>query len=55
MLFTNLIPVSTFFVRYLQGYRFSVLELLGATMVISALILQNLVLRRRLRQSRLSS
>lgn len=49
MLFTNLIPVATFFVRYLQGYRFSILELAGAVMVISALLLQNLVLRRRLR------
>ena len=48
MLFTNLIPVATFFVRYVQGYRFSVLELSGALMVICALILQNLVLRRRL-------
>ena len=51
MLFTNLIPVSTFFVRYLQGYRFSLLELSGALMVISALILQNLALRRRLAQA----
>ncbi|OED43413.1 hypothetical protein AB833_03980 [Chromatiales bacterium (ex Bugula neritina AB1)] len=47
MLFTNLIPVSTFAVRYFQGYRFSVLELVGALMVISALVLQNIVLRRR--------
>lgn len=51
MLFTNLIPVATFFVRYMQGYRFSLLELSGAAMVICALVLQNLVLRRRLKQS----
>lgn len=50
MLFTNLIPVATFFVRYLQGYRFSFMELAGAMMVISALLLQNLALRRRLKQ-----
>ena len=51
MLFTNLIPVSTFFVRYIQGYRFSLLELSGALMVICALVLQNLALRRRLKRS----
>lgn len=51
MLFTNLIPVATFFVRYMQGYRFSLLELTGASMVIGALLLQNVVLRRRLRAS----
>lgn len=50
MLFTNLIPVVTFFVRYLQGYRFSFIELSGALMVISALLLQNLVLRKKHRQ-----
>ncbi len=48
MLFTNLIPVSTFFIRYLQGHRFSWLELGGALTVIVALVLQNIVLRRRL-------
>ena len=52
MLFTNLIPVVTFFIRYLQGYRFSVLELAGALMVISALILQNVVLRQRHRRAK---
>jgi drug/metabolite transporter (DMT)-like permease len=51
MLFTNLIPVSTFAVRYAQGYRFSWLELAGAVMVIGALLAQNLVLRWRLKQS----
>ncbi len=51
MLFTNLIPVITFFIRYVQGYRFSFLELAGALMVISALVLQNLVLRQKHRQS----
>lgn len=51
MLFTNLIPVVTFFIRYVQGYRFSFLELSGALMVISALVLQNLILRDKHRQS----
>ena len=55
MLFTNLIPVATFSVRYLQGYRFSFLELAGATMVVVALLLQNLVLRRRLKQGQLNT
>ncbi len=50
MLFTNLIPVVTFFIRYMQGYRFSWIELSGAMMVISALVLQNMVLRHRHRQ-----
>lgn len=51
MLFTNLIPIATFFVRYMQGYRFSWLELGGAFMVITALLLQNLVLRKRLAEA----
>ncbi len=51
MLFTNLIPVVTFFIRYVQGYRFSLLELSGALMVISALMLQNFILRQKHRQS----
>ena len=49
MLFINLIPVVTFTVRYWQGYRFTVTELVGAGMVIGALIAQNLVLRYRLK------
>lgn len=49
MLFVNLIPVVTFSVRYLQGHRFEWIEVAGATLVIFALLTQNLALRRKLR------
>lgn len=45
MLFINLIPVVTFIIRYMQGYRFETVELVGAAMVITALSTQNLFLR----------
>lgn len=45
MLFVNLVPVITFAMRYLQGYRFHPLELLGAAMVIVALCANNIALR----------
>lgn len=48
MLFVNLIPVVTFAVRYLQGHRFEAIELLGASLVIMALLIQNFVLRRKM-------
>lgn len=52
MLLLNMIPVVTFAIRYAQGQRFTVAELIGALMVISALIANNLYLRRtRVRQS----
>ena len=47
MLFINLIPVVTFAIRYFQGYRFHWIELLGAAMVVGALVANNLVMRRR--------
>ncbi|MGB7180328.1 MAG: DMT family transporter [Burkholderiaceae bacterium] len=46
MLFTNLIPVITFGVRFMQGYRFHWLELVGAALVIIALIANNIAMRR---------
>ncbi|MEZ5738961.1 MAG: DMT family transporter [Burkholderiaceae bacterium] len=49
MLFLNLIPVVAFGIRYWQGYRFETVELVGAAMVIAALVANNLVLRRRAR------
>ena len=49
MLFMNLVPVVTFLVRYLQGERFSIIEYVGAAMVIVALTLQNLLMRRQRR------
>ncbi|MEZ5652738.1 MAG: DMT family transporter [Burkholderiaceae bacterium] len=45
MLFLNLIPVVTFGVRYWQGYRFAAIELVGAALVIAALVANNLWLR----------
>ncbi len=45
MLFINLIPIVTFCIRYWQGYRFEVIELVGAAMVICALSVQNIVMR----------
>ena len=45
MLFINLIPVVTFMVRYWQGYRFEQIELVGAGMVIAALLVQNSYMR----------
>ncbi len=51
MLFINLIPVVTFGVRYAQGHRFELIELVGASLVIVALVVQNLALRRKLQRS----
>lgn len=45
MLSINLIPIVTFAVRYMQGYRFEAIELVGAVMVIGALTTQNLLIR----------
>lgn len=50
MLFVNLIPVVTFGVRYLQGHRFELVELLGASLVIAALLIQNFALRRKMQR-----
>jgi len=48
MLFINLIPIVTITFRYLQGYRFTWIELFGAVLVIVALLTQNLALRRKM-------
>ena len=48
MLFINLIPIVTIMFRYFQGYRFTVIELFGAGLVIVALLTQNLALRRKM-------
>ena len=48
MLFINLIPIVTILFRYLQGYRFTLVELFGAALVIAALLTQNLALRRKM-------
>jgi drug/metabolite transporter (DMT)-like permease len=46
VLFLNLLPVVAFFVGWLRGQRFSVIELVGAGIVIAALAANNLYLRR---------
>jgi drug/metabolite transporter (DMT)-like permease len=46
VLFLNLIPVVAFTVGFLNGKRFTLIELLGAGLVITALIANNVVQRR---------
>ena len=46
MLLMNLVPVITFAVRFAQGARPGTLELVGAALVISSLVANNLYLRR---------
>ena len=48
MLLGNLVPVVTFAIRILQGYRFETIELAGAGLVVAALIANNLYLRGRI-------
>lgn len=44
-LLINLLPVSTFVFRAIQGYRFETIELVGAGLVVTALVANNLYLR----------
>jgi len=46
MLLVNFVPVVTFAVRFAQGRRFGVIELVGALLVIGSLMANNLYLRR---------
>jgi drug/metabolite transporter (DMT)-like permease len=46
-LFGNLIPISTFTIEVVRGYRPGVLELVGAALTIGALVADNLLARRR--------
>ena len=48
-LFGNLIPVTTFAIEIVRGYRPDALELVGAGLTIGALVASNLLLRRRVR------
>ncbi len=48
-LFGNLIPVSTFAIEIVRGYRPSIVELAGALLTIGALVTDNLIKRRRAR------
>ena len=47
VLFTNLIPVTTFVIEIVRGYRPNAVELAGAAVTIGALVANNLLLRRR--------
>jgi drug/metabolite transporter (DMT)-like permease len=47
VLLGNLIPVVTFGIRVAQGHRFAAIEILGAALVIAALVANNLYLRRK--------
>jgi drug/metabolite transporter (DMT)-like permease len=49
VLLGNLIPVITFGIRVGQGHRFAAVEILGAALVIAALVANNLYLRKRAR------
>jgi drug/metabolite transporter (DMT)-like permease len=44
-LLLNLMPVVTFAVRFLQGQRFTIIEVLGALLVVGALVANNLLAR----------
>jgi drug/metabolite transporter (DMT)-like permease len=46
VLFSNLIPVTTFAIEIARGYRPNVVELLGAALTIAALVANNLLARR---------
>ena len=46
VLFSNLIPVTTFAIEIVRGYRPNAFELLGAALTIGALVASNLVARR---------
>ena len=47
VLFSNLIPVTTFAIEIVRGYRPNAAELLGAALTIGALVASNLLARRR--------
>ncbi|HEX6725665.1 MAG TPA: DMT family transporter [Gaiella sp.] len=51
VLFSNLIPVTTFAIEIARGYRPNAVELLGATLTIGALVASNLLARRSHRRS----
>lgn len=46
-LFGNLIPITTFAIEIARGYRPSAVEILGASMTVGALVVANVVVRRR--------
>ena len=46
VLFSNLIPVTTFVIEIFRGYRPNAVELFGAALTIGALVASNLLARR---------
>jgi drug/metabolite transporter (DMT)-like permease len=52
VLFSNLIPVTTFAIEIVRGYRPNLVELAGAALTIGALVANNLLLRRVRRETR---
>ena len=46
ILFSNLIPITTFAIQIARGYQFSGIEMAGAALAIGALVANNLVQRR---------
>jgi drug/metabolite transporter (DMT)-like permease len=48
-LFQNLVPVTTFTIEIVQGYRPRPVELVGAALTIGALVANNVAQRRRAR------
>ena len=51
VLFSNLIPVTTFAIEIVRGYRPNVVEVAGATLTIGALVANNLYARRARREA----
>ncbi len=51
ILLLNLMPVVTFAIRYVEGARFAASELVGAALVVGALVANNLHERRRLQRA----
>ena len=51
VLFSNLIPVTTFAIEIARGYRPNAVELLGAALTIGALVANNLLARRSQRRA----
>jgi len=45
-LLLNLMPVATFAVRFLEGQRFTLIEVTGALLVVGALVVNNVLVRR---------
>jgi hypothetical protein len=50
ILFINMVPVTTFIISGVSGYRVSTLEIIGAVLTITALVSNNLYQRRFLRE-----